>query len=110
MIDNSIHNPNKHNYRLHGTSDLNYARGNLLLGAGVMMGTMPGDSLDRVWFNDNTFYHYTPGIFNMSSGITMVHAHDNVGYSDVWSTFPQRVSTWDFSNNVMHPYTTPPTP
>src|SRR5690606_4943776 len=63
-IGNTLSNTGKHNYRVHGTSDLNYAADNLLVGTGVMLGCMPGVDLNRVWFDDNVFHHYAPDLFN----------------------------------------------
>ena len=102
----------KHNYRIHGTSDHAFASRNILVGSGVMLGTIDGDSLDQIYFDSNTLYHDTPDLFNVSrTQVTNLHAHDNVAYTDVWSTFigSKNPAGWDVANNVCHPYMPEPT-
>ncbi len=109
-IGNTLVNTFKHNYRVHGISDLNYARGNMLINTGVMLGRLPGDVLGREWFDDNVFHHTAPDLFNPDAAISMLHATNNTAYTDVWSCFycstPQ--SGWVLSGNVVLPYTPPP--
>lgn len=102
----------KHNYRVHGVSDQVYAARNELVNAGTMLGTMGGDDIGHLWFDDNTFHHKTPDLFNPdTSKIHVLHAHNNVAYTDVWSCFYCRStpSAWDLGNNAVHPYQPPPT-
>lgn len=109
-IANTLSNTSKHNYRIHGTSDLNYAAGNLLVGTGVMLGRMPGDDLGRVWFDDNVFHHTAPDLFNPDTGIDALHATGNVAYTNVWSCFycPAPQPGWTLERNEIRPYTPPP--
>lgn len=109
-ISNVLVNGAKHNYRVHGTSDLNYAADNLLVNTGTMLGTMPGDDLGRIWFDDNVFHHTAPDLFNPGSDIDALHATGNTAYTNVWSCFYCRgVSPgWTVSSNTIAPYTPPP--
>lgn len=109
-VDNTFFNPNKHNYRIHGTSDLNYAGRNLLINSGVMLGRMPGDDLGRVWFDDNVMHHNQPDLFNPDAAIDALTATDNVVHSDVRSTFFEGTpgAGWVMTGNVLGPYTPPP--
>jgi hypothetical protein len=106
-IGNRLTNGGKHNYRIHGTSDLNYAADNLLVNTGVMFGTMPGDSLGIVWFDDNIFHHDVPDLFNPEeSAIRSLRAHRNLAYTNVWTQFyaGSPPSGWDVADNVIQPY------
>jgi hypothetical protein len=103
----------KHDYRIHGVSDQNYAAHNELVNAGVMIGTMSGDNVGHAWFIANTMHHNTPDLFNIDrTNVKVMHARDNSVFSDVWNcllcgTTP---SAWDVANNVVKPYTSPPPP
>ncbi|HEY8430005.1 MAG TPA: hypothetical protein VIL20_16600 [Sandaracinaceae bacterium] len=109
-VSNVLVNTAKHNYRIHGTSDLNYAANNLLINTGVMLGRMPGDDLGRVWFDDNVFHHTAPDLFNPDTGIDMLHATGNVAYTNVWSCFycPSPQPGWTLASNRTEPYRPPP--
>jgi hypothetical protein len=109
-VGNIMSNTLKHNYRIHGVSDLNYAAHNLLVNTGVMFGRMEGDSLNRVFFDDNTFHHTAPDLLNPDTAIRALSAHDNVAYTNVWSQFyaGSVMPGWDLANNVIRPYQPPP--
>src|SRR5690606_32092207 len=109
-IGNTLSNTGKHNYRVHGTSDLNYAADSLLVGTGVMLGRMPGDDLNRVWFDDNVFHHTAPDLFNPEDGINVLHATGNVAHTNVWSCFFCRGAQpgWTVTDNEIRPYTPAP--
>lgn len=103
----------KHCYRVHGVSDQNYAAHNEVVNAGVMIGTMDGDSVGKVWFDSNTMHHVTPDLFNIDrTRVRSLHAHDNMVYTNVWSSMigGNLPSGWDAANNVVKPYTNPPPP
>lgn len=105
-VENRIANTNKHNYRIHGLSDLAYARDNVLVGTGVMLGRMAGDTLDRIWFDDNVFHHVAPDLFNPDGAIGALHARNNLVMTDVWSCFycGAPPAAWDIRDNVVMPY------
>ena len=109
-IENRIANSNKHNYRIHGTSDLAYARDNLLINTGVMLGRMAGDTLNRIWFDDNVFHHVAPDLFNPDGAIGSLRARRNLAMTDVWSCFycGSTPAGWDIADNVVAPYTPAP--
>jgi len=103
----------KHNYRIHGVSDHAFGARNILVGSGLMMGTMDGDALDKIYFDSNTFYHDTPDLFNVdTTRIVYLEAHDNVAYTDVWKCMVcggDKAPGWDITNNVVYPYMPEPT-
>ncbi|MDJ0865680.1 MAG: hypothetical protein QNK03_06205, partial [Myxococcota bacterium] len=87
-------NTTKHNYRVHGHSDLNFAARNVLLNAGMMFGgqgdpfaTPPRDHIRRMWVNDNVFHHRVPDLFNPKDTIDRLVARGNTAYTHVWSKF-----------------------
>ncbi|HBQ15087.1 MAG: hypothetical protein RLP09_14895 [Sandaracinaceae bacterium] len=109
-VDSTLRNGNKHNYRVHGRSDLNFAARNTLVTTGVMLGTLPGDALNRVWFNDNVLHHTSPSLLVPDPAIASFESLNNVIYSDVvgcWlcGTPP---SGWRAENNEILPYQPPP--
>jgi hypothetical protein len=57
LVENTLYSPRKHNYRIHGKSDLHYAGHNVFHGAGMMQGTMDGDRIGRTWFIGNAYNH-----------------------------------------------------
>jgi hypothetical protein len=109
VVSNVLTNTFKHNYRIHGRSDLNFASDNLLVTTGVMMGTMPGDDLGRVWFDDNVLHHDAPDLFNpgaireLKARRNLVHAN---GRSAMYDGAPP--AGWDLTENVVVPYAPPP--
>jgi hypothetical protein len=62
VVENRLSNPEKHNYRVHGRSDLAFAARNRLLDAGLMLASMEEDEIGAVWFVDNTIRHRTPSL------------------------------------------------
>lgn len=110
VVSNVLTNTYKHNYRIHGESDLNYASDNLLVNTGVMFGRMAGDSLGRVWFDDNVFHHVAPDLFNPDMSIRELRARRNLvhvdGRAGMYEGAPQ--PGWDISDNVVVPYAPPP--
>jgi hypothetical protein len=111
-VSNVFVNGGKHNYRVHGTSDLNYAADNLLVNTGVMLGTMPGDSLGLCWFDDNVFHQTAPDLFNPSTtAVRTLRARRNVVYDNGHSSFlGDRAGTagWEITDNTVFPYQPPP--
>jgi hypothetical protein len=101
----------KHNYRVHGNSNMVFAARNELVNSGTMLGTMPNDNVTDLWFNDNTFHHKTPDLFNPDRAqVHNLHAHNNVAYTDIWPCFfcGGVPAGWDLGNNVIKPYQAPP--
>ncbi len=109
-ISNVISNSYKHNYRIHGVSDLNFAADNLLAGTGVMLGTMEGDSLGRVWFDDNVMHHDSPDLFNPAPAIGALVARRNTVYARQHDSFYGGAvgPGWTLSENQVAPYQPPP--
>lgn len=109
VVSNVLSNTYKHNYRIHGTSDLNYAADNLLVGTGVMLGTMEGDHLGRVWFDDNVMHQTAPDLFNPSPAIETLVARRNLAYVDGRSGFYEGpvAAGWTISENQVAPYQVP---
>jgi hypothetical protein len=105
-VANRITNTFKHNYRIHGTSDLAFAGRNLLVNTGVMLGRMPGDDLRRIWFDDNVLHHVSPDLFNPEGTIDALHATGNVAYTDVWSCLVcgGTPAGWTVRDNRVLPY------
>jgi len=81
VVANVLYNPIKHNYRIHGISDLHYAARNTLNGGGVMIGDNKTDQVGRVWFNDNVLNNTTAGFFNLKASLDQITAHNNVTIS-----------------------------
>lgn len=108
-LQNGMTQGGKHNYRLHGVLNYAYAARNVLVNSGVMLGTMAGDTLDHIWFNDNVVYHNTPDLFNIGNVLTM-EAKGNKAYTNAWNCFYCQTpkTTWDFSNNLRLPYQVAP--
>jgi hypothetical protein len=84
-VDNRIENlmltGNKHAYRVHAISDQVFAARNLLVNAGAMLGTMAGDDIGELWFDDNVIHHRTDDLFNPDARIPMLQAVYNTVYS-----------------------------
>jgi hypothetical protein len=111
-VENRIENTIKHNYRTHGSSDLNYAARNLLVGTGVMLGTMPQDAVDRQWFDDNTLHHDAPSLLLVDPAIPTVRVRHNTAYSDVVGCLvcQNQSDRWTVEGNEVRPYEPPPAP
>jgi hypothetical protein len=96
----------KHAYRVHGESDQIFAARNLLVNGGTMFGTMPGDMIGEMWFEDNDFHHVTEDLFHPDADqVLRLRAHGNVAYSarSCFLCF-QAPSEWDVDDNELHPY------
>jgi hypothetical protein len=110
-IDNRLRNSFKHNYRVHGASSLAYAARNTLINTGMMCGTMDADHIDKLWFDDNTFFQEAPDLFNLDTGrIQFVHAEGNTAYDDHHRCFwcEPVPSGWRIEHNQVLPYRKPP--
>lgn len=97
----------KHNFRIHGTSSGVYAARNMLVNAGMMLGTMSSDALNDIWIRSNVLFHNTPDLFNPDrTRIHGLHATYNTAYTDVWSCFycGPVPADWQIGQNVVHPY------
>jgi hypothetical protein len=113
IVDTRLSNTLKHNVRVHGRSDLVFVIGNVLTGTGAMMGTQPGDALERIWFSRNVLYQRRPGSLVVEpTAIAALTAIENTVYSDEFSEVEQGYSDapprWRFEGNVIAPYREPP--
>ena len=103
VVGNVLYNPIKHNYRIHGTSDLHYAARNTINGGGVMIGDGRTDRVGKVWFNDNVLNHTTEDLFNMKGPLEQISAHNNTVISRQWGEGgrfpPGRAKVTDLENN-----------
>jgi hypothetical protein len=113
-VDNRIENlmltGSKHAYRVHAASDQVFASRNLLVNGGTMMGTMPGDDLGEIWFDDNVIHHRTEDLFQPDkTRIDTMHAVYNTAYSArrcfVCGATP---AGWEMHDNGLFPYSPPP--
>ena len=96
----------KHAYRVHGESDQVFAARNVLVNGGTMFGTMPGDVIGEMWFEDNDLHHATEDLFHPEpSTVLRLSAHGNIAFS-ARSCFlcVQPPAEWDVSDNELLPY------
>lgn len=109
-VDNVLRNTRKHNYRVHGDSEYAYAARNMLINSGAMLGTMEGDHINKLWFDDNTFFQQTEDLFNPSrENIGYLHAEGNTAYSNRHDGFfIQPPAGWNVVSNKVLPYKPPP--
>jgi hypothetical protein len=108
VVDNLLSNTNKHDFRIHGTSDeIVFAR-NRLVKTGIMVGSMPGDRIGAVWILDNELHHSVPSLFQVSpERVQMLVARGNRIFSDRWHCFVcdhQMGHGWVVADNHMAPY------
>ncbi len=110
VVDNLLQSDLKHNFRIHGTSDLVFVADNTLLDAGIMTGAV-NDVLGALWFVRNTIYNTLPDMFNMANvNMDALYVLDNVAYSDTWTCFycsPTHAPISSIERNVIHPYQLP---
>jgi hypothetical protein len=109
-VDNVLRNTAKHNYRIHGDTEYAYAARNMLINSGAMLGTMDEDHINKLWFDDNTFFQQTEDLFNPSRDrIGWLHAEGNTAYDNRHDTFlPQPPARWNVGRNKVLPYQAPP--
>jgi hypothetical protein len=107
-------NPERHNYRVHGRSDLAFAARNVLVDAGVMIASdSEEDEVGAVWFLENTLHHRTPSLLvvdrPLGSRLARFVATGNSIFSDVWDCFlcDDPPNGWTVRNNRMQPYRPP---
>lgn len=109
-VDNRLENlmltGRKHNYRVHAESDQVFAARNLLVNAGTMFGTMPGDMIGEMWFENNEIYHLTEDLFQPARGkVLRLHARGNTAFSArpcfMCSEPP---AEWEVEDNELFPY------
>ncbi|HJL18859.1 MAG TPA: hypothetical protein RMH99_24565 [Sandaracinaceae bacterium LLY-WYZ-13_1] len=108
-VDNRLSNGAKHNYRVHGRSDLAYAARNVLVNTGVMLGTLPGDALGRVWFDENRLHHVSPSLFLADPSIERLVSRGNRAFSDAVGCWlcGDPPDGWDVADNLIEPYAPP---
>ncbi|WP_053232006.1 hypothetical protein [Sandaracinus amylolyticus] len=108
VVDNVLSNGRKHDYRVHGRSDLAYAARNVLLRTGIMIGNQPGDAVGTVVLERNTLHLEEPSMLEIDEGaIRRLVLRDNVVYTDRWDTFypyPRVREGWIVEHNERHPF------
>lgn len=113
-VDNRLENlmltGSKHNYRIHAESDQVFAARNLLVNAGTMFGTMKGDMIGEMWFEDNEIYHVTEDLFHPDRAkVLKLHARGNTAFSArrCFMCF-EPPADWDVEDNGLFPYEAAP--
>lgn len=110
VVDNLLSNPEKHNYRVEGHSDLAFAARNTLVDAGLMLASQPRDDVGTVWFRENVLHHRTPSLLVVDdppgSKLERFVASDNTIYSDDWSCFlcVEAPAGWDVPEHTIRRY------
>jgi hypothetical protein len=108
VVGNRLENTEKHNYRTHGRSRENWAARNVLVGTGMMLGTLPSDSwvIERQWVEGNTLYHTVPSLLELDARLDSLVMRDNHTYTDVWDCFVCVAvqPTWVIEGNLVEPY------
>jgi hypothetical protein len=113
-VDNRIENlmltGSKHAYRVHAISDQVIAARNLLVNGGTMFGTMAGDDIGEMWFEDNVIHHRTDDLFHPdTTRVFMLHAIYNSAYSArTCFMCVSKPASWQMHDNGLFPYTAPP--
>jgi hypothetical protein len=111
VIDNVLHNAIKHNYRVHGRSDLALAARNIMIVTGAAIGFMPDDQVGRVWLLDNTVYHTINHLMHAEPGhVRAAHVRGNIAYTDLRKCvlcLPSLPSGWEDEGNRALPYQEP---
>lgn len=104
VVDDVLENGRKHNYRVHGRSDLAFAARNTLIRTGMMLGTEPGDAVGTIFFVDNVLHHEAPSLLDIDpSGIRRLVYRGNVAYTDVWDScypYPSVREGWTVEDNL----------
>jgi hypothetical protein len=108
VVDNVLENGAKHNYRVHGRSDLAYAARNVLVRTGVMIGNQPGDRVGAVFFEANTLYHDAPSLLEIEiPAIRRFVCRGNTVYTDRWDrlyAYDGIGDGWTIEANTRLPY------
>jgi hypothetical protein len=96
----------KHTFRVHGHSDQVFAARNLLVNGGTMFGTMPGDEIGEMWFEDNDMHHATEDLFHPDfRSVAVLHARGNTAYSArACFLCGTARDLWDVTDNALLPY------
>jgi hypothetical protein len=112
VVGNRLENTSKHNYRTHGRSRENWAARNVLVGTGMMLGTLPSDNwvIERQWVEGNTLHHTVPSLLELDARLVDLVMRDNRTYTDVWDCFVcvSVQPSWVIENNVVEGYRPPP--
>jgi uncharacterized protein YegP (UPF0339 family) len=110
VVDNVLSNPQKHNYRVEGRSDLAFAARNTLVDAGLMLASQPSDDVGTVWFQDNVLHVQTESLLKVDeppgSKLRRFVASGNTIYSDRHSCFLciEAPAGWDVSEQRIQSY------
>jgi hypothetical protein len=113
-VDNRIENlmltGRKHAFRVHAASDQVFAARNLLVNGGTMFGTMDGDDIGEMWFDDNVIHHQTDDLFHPDTArVYMLHAIYNSAYSARGCFMcVAKPARWELHDNGLFPYSAPP--
>src|SRR5690606_15034437 len=107
VVDNTLSNPLKHDFRVHGVSDAIVFARNRLINTGIMVGSMEGDAIGSVWILDNEMHHVAPSLFEIGTErVRRLVARGNRVFSDRWNCFvcgrPRR--GWEIGDNTVAPY------
>ncbi len=112
VVDNTLSNTFKHDFRVHGTSDEVVFARNRLITTGIMVGSMPEDHVGSVWILDNEIHNHVESLFVVSKDrVRLLVARGNRIYSDRWGCFVcdfQMGEGWDVGDNRVSPYRPPP--
>jgi hypothetical protein len=88
VVDNVLENTFKHDFRVHGHSELVFFGRNRLIETGIMIGTMDGDRVDRVWLEQNVLHHRAPSLLEVDpERVRRLTVRGNRVFTDVWSCF-----------------------
>jgi hypothetical protein len=108
VVDNTLSNSFKHDFRVHGTSDEVVFARNRLIRTGIMVGSMPDDRIGSVWILDNELHHHVPSLLVVSpERVRFLAARGNRIFSDRWQCFVcdfQMGEGWDVGENRVSPY------
>ncbi len=107
VVDNTLSNTFKHDFRVHGTSDQVVFARNRLLHTGIMVGSMPEDHIGSVWILDNEVHHDVPSLFQVGRDrVRRLVARGNRVYSDRWDCFVCEAPRegWEIGDNPVAPY------
>jgi hypothetical protein len=110
VLNNRLDNGFKHNYRIHGTSVRYYAAHNVLIGSGMMLGTMAGDNLQYGIVRDNYIHWLRNGMADFTpSAMNTFHLVDNQLFADGWSCLYCGSSgpNWTVNNPPPEPWECP---
>lgn len=110
VVSTTLSNPTRHNWHVHGASSLHYVGQSTLVGPAAVLGSEPGDRLDRLWFVGNAVHSAAPIALLLLSEPTLSNLTitDNVAYGATPLATPTSRADWTIARNTTLPYTPPP--